>query len=79
MTKGVPVSLARQIAVDRYREGIRAIVVCPDGVMTMLGCVDGKWGVDLCTVKGITDHVCPDIPLCAPRVDYRSRHLPGER
>lgn len=35
MTKGVPVSLARQIAVDRYREGIRAIVVCPDGAMTM--------------------------------------------
>ena len=66
MTKGGMVSLARQIAVDYHREGIRSNVICPDGVMTMFGCVDGKWDMDPHTIKATTDHVCPDTPLCTP-------------
>lgn len=66
MSKGGMIGLARQIAVDYHREGIRSNVICPDGVMTMFGCVDGKWNMDPHTIKATTDHVCPDTPLCTP-------------
>ncbi len=65
MTKGGMVSLGRQIAFSYHKDGIRSNVICPDGVMTTFGCVDGKWvGMDERTVKACAEHVCPDTPLC---------------
>lgn len=65
MTKGGMVSLARQIAFSYHKDGIRSNVICPDGVMTTFGFVDGKWaGMDERTVKACGEHVCPETPLC---------------
>lgn len=65
MTKGGMVSLARQIAFTYHKDGIRSNVICPDGVMTTFGFVDGQWaGMDERTVKACAEHVCPETPLC---------------
>lgn len=65
MTKGGMVSLAKQIAFTYHKDGIRSNVICPDGVMTTFGFVDGKWpGMDERTVKACSEHTCPGTPLC---------------
>ncbi|MEG0780921.1 MAG: SDR family oxidoreductase [Oscillospiraceae bacterium] len=65
MTKGGMVALAKEIAFTHHNDGIRSNVICPDGVMTTFGFVDGQWvGMDEKMVKACSDHVCPGTPLC---------------
>lgn len=65
MTKGAMISLARQIAFTYHKDGIRSNAICPDGVMTTFGFVNGEWaGMDDRTVKACAEHVCPETPLC---------------
>lgn len=67
MTKGGMVSLGKQIACTYHQDGIRSNVICPDGVSTTFGFVNGEWaGMDERTVKACADLVCPETPLCTP-------------
>lgn len=67
LSKGAQVNLARQVAFEYHKEGIRSNVICPDGINTPLIKDENGWkAVDPHVAEACTSHVCPGTPICQP-------------